>query len=193
MGGQQPATGIEAEVAQRGETHVKAELGVEQTVHLLQLGGDFPLRDTVVVEGQAVEHHRVQMDVHQARHQRCRAAVDDFRSRRDLDLALDADLLDAPAFEHDDRILDRLAAIAVDQQATLQNLDCAPGFRGFEFEHQEHSSALLWTAIAAARLQNLQNASVCSEAWKLNNHPALVKAKSGLNQCILVIAARNRA
>ena len=140
MRGQQAAAGIETEVAQRGEAHVETQLSMEQAVHLLQFGGDLPLRDAVVVEGQAVEHHRVQMHVHQARQQRGLAAVDDFRLGGNLDLALAANFLDATAFNNDHRILDRLAAIAINQQAALDDAGGAFGFDGFEFEHAGQSS-----------------------------------------------------
>ena len=36
---QQPALRVQAEIAQRGEAHVEAELGMEDAVHLLQLAG----------------------------------------------------------------------------------------------------------------------------------------------------------
>ena len=67
---EQAAIAIQPQITQRGETHVETQLRVKQTVHLLQLGRDFPLRDAVIVKRQAVEHHGVQMHIHQARHQR---------------------------------------------------------------------------------------------------------------------------
>ena len=111
---QQAALRVEAEIAQRGESHVEAELGVEDAVHLLQLGRDFPLRHAVIMESEAVEHHRVQVNVHHARDQRALAAVEHVGALRDLDAVLAADLVDALALEHDHGILLRGRAGAVD-------------------------------------------------------------------------------
>ena len=66
------------------------------------------------MEGQAVEHHRVQVDVHHAGDQRALAAIEHVGALRDLDAVLGADLVDALALEHDHGVLVRGRAGAVD-------------------------------------------------------------------------------
>ncbi len=128
---QQPVLRIHAEIAHRGEAHIEDELSVEQPVHLLQFGRDLPHGDAVVVEGQAVEHQRVEVDVHHARHQRALAAIDHLGAGRNLDGRLGTDLFDALALEHDHRVGDRIGAGAVDHARGGDVLDRVVFRRGF--------------------------------------------------------------
>ena len=71
LAGEEAAAAHEAQIAQRREPHLHAELRVEEGVHLLQLRGDLPLRDPVVVERPVVEHAQVDVQVHHSRASAC--------------------------------------------------------------------------------------------------------------------------
>jgi hypothetical protein len=106
----------------RGETHVEAVLGVEQRVHLLQVRHGLELRHPVIVEGHAVVHGGVDVEIHHPRHHRVARAVDQLRARRRFERAFRADPGNAVALDQHHRVLHRLAAAAVDQGAAADRL-----------------------------------------------------------------------
>ena len=72
-----PRLRVHAEIAQRGEAHVEDSSAHGTAPYICcSSGRDFPLRDAVIVERHAVEHHRVDVEVHHAGDQRAAAAIE---------------------------------------------------------------------------------------------------------------------
>ena len=75
LAGQEAPRTLQAEVAQRGEAHLEAELRMEKGVHLLQMRRDFPLRHAIILECAVVEHAEMDVQIHHSRHQRAVAGI----------------------------------------------------------------------------------------------------------------------
>ena len=104
MRGEKAAVGVQSQITQRGKAHVETKLRMEQAIHLLQFRRDFPLRHAIIMKRKAIEHHGVQMHIHQAGHQCQACTIDHLSLGGNFYFALGAHRFDAAAFEHDHRV-----------------------------------------------------------------------------------------